>query len=150
MTSDMSIFVGALKKTLHTMANLEPKTGMFTKGSVCELRADVSAHLSLISDQERTLVITLSEGAAIRLVQIIAGLEVSFDDPLVGDTAGELLNVIAGSAQRETRYQFSIPVVAKGKAHEVKVLRGRQLESVISEIPGGTIALHLIEHEDRA
>ena len=46
----------------------------------------------------------------------------SSEDRMLMDTAGELLNIIVGSAQRnsQTRYDFSLPSAFKGEGYPLR------------------------------
>lgn len=146
MSYDLRTFVAALQHTLQALAQDETHAGEIEEGSGSRIFADVSAHLAIRNGGHGCVVITFSEAAACRLVQQVTGREVTFDDALVADSVGEVLNMVVGHAQRKSphRFSFALPVIAKGRAHEVKVLSGGYAERVVTEMAGHEVGLYLV------
>lgn len=102
-------FVGLKDLTSEAMKTLPDKFQNIT--SKIELSGEVAATLWLnISDPGVTL--------AMQKLQIPQ----SSEDRMLMDTAGELLNIIVGSAQRnsQTRYDFSLPSAYKGEGYPLR------------------------------
>ena len=87
----------------------------------------------------------MNKNTAVYLTHAITGKERELGDPLVGDTVGELLNMIVGSAQRESaaKFHFGLPVCIGGREHLVRPLLGVEFRQVVSTLPTGEIGLYL-------
>jgi CheY-specific phosphatase CheX len=133
----------ALQHTLETMGSRLLEVGAAEGYREGAIHADVSAHVSLFNGSQLCAVMVASESAALALVRDIGGIETNFEDELVGDTVGELLNVAVGNAQEAGGYQFSTPVIVKGRKHEVRVLRSGYLERIQCTVAGGELSLYL-------
>jgi len=145
MSASIGTFLAALRRTLQVMDGPESASGPVEQVSASGIRADVSAHLSVFTDRELCIILTANEAAALTLVRSITGLDLAFDDSLTADTLGELLNVLVGSAQKGSGFQFSLPVIAKARGHQVKVLTPRPCERVVSTLGEGELGLYLVE-----
>jgi hypothetical protein len=94
--------------------------------------ADVSSHTVLKGARDVMVVLTMSQRAAIELAGRLGVPPVDIDDYIVGDLAGELLNVICGCVQKHESFVFGVPSVETGRHHEVSPLRGGFGERLVS------------------
>ena len=138
-------FVEAMNRTFKYMAGEELVNGTYEEWNGARIFADVTAIMGLSGEQKGSLVLTVTEKAAIHLTSIITGKDVTLDDRLITDTIGELINIIVGSAQRNSRvkFDFSVPVAIKGKHHEVRAVSEGSFKRIISKMSGEDIGLYL-------
>lgn len=137
MTLLLSHFVDAMNDVFRKMIQQDLVNGPIEEHQGEKIHADVSAHLPLMNDQEACLVITVPEAIAVEMVRTISGRQVAFEDSLISDTVGEILNMIVGKAQKVGKFQFSLPVIARGRAHEVRILSAGRSRRVLSALTGG-------------
>ena len=103
---------------------------------------ELAAQLTLQTDGKSSSVVLATDSAtAVELVRAIAGTDVPPDDPLLGDTVGEILNVVAGSARRRAKFTFGIPLTTRGKRHVDRQLNRQAFESRRCLISGGAVDL---------
>jgi len=126
MKYEIDVFMDALVITLSTMAGMEIAGKDYQQPQSATVYADVSTHIDLFGSEENArLVLTMSEKAAVKMGSETTGKEViSLINPVITDSLGEILNILVGAAQKNssTKFDFSLPVVLKGKNHEVHSL----------------------------
>jgi len=149
MKLELSPFVQAMNYTFKEMAGVELINGPEEDFAQKLIQADVSAIISVRSDENASVILTASDQAARTLTREINGPNVKLDDHRLTDTLGELLNMLVGQAQRNTlsKFSFSIPVSIFGKNHEVNLISqdGRHVfcRRVISRMSGESIGVYL-------
>ena len=149
MRYDLSPFVQAMNHTFREMADVELINGPEEEYKERMIRADVSAFISLRSDQNVSVILTVPDHAARLLTERIGGKNAVLDEQRVTDTIGELLNMLVGYAQRKStfKFTFSIPISIIGKNHEVNLIPtdGQQAycRRVVSRMSGDPVTLYL-------
>ena len=145
MPFEFEPFVEAMNRTFRYMAGEELDNGSLNHWDGSQIFADVSAVMGISGEEKGTLVLTVSEKAALKLTAIITGLDVTLEDRLVTDTIGELINIIVGSAQRHSvaRFDFSIPLAIKGRNHEVRAVSEGYFKYMLSHMSGEEIGLYM-------
>ena len=145
MSIELRDIADGLRITLETMAARELETGQPRDYDTTPTFADISAHIPLINGDPACVVLTIPKAAALEIVREIAGTDVVFEDALVADAVGELLNMAVGTAQRHstTSFNYSLPVIAKSEHHEVRVLEAGA-QCVESRLGEHRIALYLV------
>jgi CheY-specific phosphatase CheX len=139
-------FIKAVENVLGTMflrtirtIEADPQTGN-------KLQGDIAALIGLTGEVTGTAALRLPGGMAIRLVTDLLGIPVEegIQDPLVRDSAGEIVNMIAGNAklllaQTDIAFAITLPTILTG-----------QLESVYCKHGSGRFVLLFESVEDNA
>ncbi|MEM7183258.1 MAG: chemotaxis protein CheX [Spirochaetota bacterium] len=88
-----------------------------------QIYTDISSTIGLYGSSKMALILTMSEQSVLVISENIMGASLSWEDNLVSDTMGEILNILVGVAQKDSpeKFSFSIPITIKGKEHEVRV-----------------------------
>lgn len=142
MTPSLALLTEHLKATLASLG--VPVVETVTRNGTPDPETTFAAQLTLQSGRHSVSVILATDSAtAVELVRAIAGAEVGTDDPLLGDTVGELLNVVAGSARRSEQFTFGIPLRARSKLHIDRQLSRETFQGRRCRIPGGAVDLFL-------
>jgi len=145
-------FLSALNRTFRDMADIELVNGSIQTASESEnadgLRADVSSVVGIFGPEKASLILTLTEEVALNIASIISGRRLELEDALVCDTAGELLNMTVGSAQRlsAVKFSFAIPVSIQGRGHGLRANKDNISKYVISKGAGGDVGLILVKN----
>lgn len=154
---ELDPFIRAMNHTFRDMADIDLSNDPIETvasdylhadvHSKIALLADVSTNVGIIAEERASLLLTLSEKGAIAVAKMITGKDLKLYDRLVADSVGELLNMIAGSAQRASslRFQFSIPVSMQGKRHEIRTVSNSTLRYSISHFGIEEVRLILCE-----
>ena len=145
-------FVDAMNHTFKTLADRDLDIGPIEPFDGTPIFADISARLPLKLDGALELngggavVLTVSEKAAADLVEAISGAP-AVEQSLMAEAVGEILNMIVGATQRRSRtpFEYDLPSVQTGKAHEVTALRDYS-ERVVSRIGDENIGLYLVKN----
>ncbi len=149
MKLEIAPFVNAMNHTFKEMAGVELVNGSEEPFEEKLIQADASAIISLRSDENASIVLTVSEVAARTLTTKISRPNTIINERRMTDTLGELLNMLVGDAQRRStsKFSFSIPVSIFGKNHEVNLIAqaGRQVicRRVVSRMMGENVVLYL-------
>ncbi|MBI3394983.1 MAG: chemotaxis protein CheX [Spirochaetia bacterium] len=149
MRFDLSPFIQAMNHTFREMADVELINGPEEDYKERLIRADVSAFISLRSEQNVSVILTVPDHAARFLTETIGGKAAAADEGRVTDTIGELLNMLVGYAQKKAsfKFTFSIPISIIGKNHEVNLVLtdGQQAtcRRVVSRLSGDPVGLYL-------
>lgn len=145
MQFEFEPFIEAMNRTFKYMAGEELLNGPCEIWDGSRIFADVTAIMGLSGDEKGSLVLTVTEQAAIKLTSTITGKDVTLEDRLITDTIGELINIIVGSAQRNSsvKFDFSVPVSIKGKNHEVRAVSEGYFKRIISKMSGEEVGLYL-------
>jgi len=148
MNLQISVFVDALALTIKNMSGLEIDSDPPVELSKTKVNTDISAHIGVITDKKGILVLAVAQEAAFVLASKITGG--SYDDlkdPMITDVMGELTNMVVGSAQKnsDTKFEFSLPTVVKGKDHEIDILSEEKIARVKSSLEGAEVSLYLVQ-----
>ena len=150
MKVDFTPFVNSMNRTFSDMVGVEILNGPYESMSGGEMLADVSVNIGLTGDVKASLLLTATEKAAMIVTRNTTGKDdVKLGDRLVSDSIGEILNMIAGAAQRHSsfKFDFSLPVAIEGRNHEVRSVFKSNFRRVISKMSGEEIGLYLFEEE---
>lgn len=144
---DIRSFVGPVSDALRTMGGVKADVTAPAGPVPVPVFADVSSSLVLRGPRDVTMVLTMTERAAICLAERVGIAAHEIDEAIVGDLAGELLNVICGSLQKVEKFAFAfgIPSTATGKHHEVTPLRGGFGERLVSQSNDGDLELFVVD-----
>ena len=142
-------FVKAMNHAFKEMADLDLVNGDPKDYGGEDLAADISTNIGLTGEKAACIVLTMTEGAGKLLTARIRGEAAALRDDLISDIAGELLNILVGISQRNSKikFEFSIPVSIIGKNHVVRPLKRGYTQGVISTLQDETIGLYFIELE---
>lgn len=139
MTPSLELLSDQLAQTL-TALGVAVVPGTAASGHA-RLVADVVTHLTLdLGEQIAVVVLATDAATAVELARTISGAEVGSDDPLLGDTMGEILNVVAGAARRRAHFTFGIPSLARDKRQIMRLLE-RRYQSRRCLVGGGAVDL---------
>lgn len=129
-TSHILAFSTCLKTTFRDMLSVEMTQGPIAEHVDYPVRADVSACITISSRAPACVVLAFDADSAMDAAERFTQTKSPFEDPMVGDTAREILNILVGSAQREIseKFEFSLPISIQGRNHEVSCFRkGRNI-----------------------
>jgi chemotaxis protein CheX len=118
-------FISATTNALEMMAGITAVRGApFVKGGFHAF-ADISGIIGLAGEVKGAVVLSFSQGLAIRIFEAMTGEALGADDPAaMADVVGELANMVAGGAkgalaEQGMTYRISVPTVVTGKEHFV-------------------------------
>jgi CheY-specific phosphatase CheX len=145
MTMKLEDFVQGLRHTFETLVGADLQMGP-VESCPHPMFADISAHLPLLNGEPACVVLTMTKRLAVRLVGEISGEKLDFDDALVADAVGELLNMAVGATQRHsgTPFNYSLPIIVKGEHHEIRVVNRGHTERLEASLGDETLALFLV------
>lgn len=104
---------------------------------------EVSGIIGLSGTVTGSVVINLSEDAAIKLASVLSGEELTEVDEDCVDAVGEIANMIVGGAKKDFPGEgnsISVPSVITGK-HHVRYPRGIPIISIPCEVPMGNMTV---------
>lgn len=114
--------ISATRTVFETMLGCTPtRTGLAIKEDGVPLH-ELSAVIGISGKTAGTIVVSLSEKAALQVLTRMVGIEATSINTEVCDAVGELTNMIAGSAKAQMerlQLSISIPNIVSGKNHEV-------------------------------
>ena len=114
--------MAATRTVFETMLGCTPKRTNLALKKTMEPQFDLSAVIGITGRANGTIVLSLSKGAALEVLNRMVGVEVTEIDADVCDAVGELTNMIAGSAKAKLskmELSISIPNVISGKGHNI-------------------------------
>ncbi|MCX7633336.1 MAG: chemotaxis protein CheX [Turneriella sp.] len=125
---DFEIFCSALRNAFQQLAGLRELTSELLDHLPDKFNG-VTAQIELYGEQPARLWLNI---AIVGITLFIKHLEMplSSEDRILMDATGELLNIIAGNAQRKSavRYQFSLPVAFKGENYPLRLNDGSRIQ----------------------
>lgn len=117
---DFEIFTTALRKVFQQFIGLKDLTSELI-ADLPEKFQSVTARIDITGKVSGTLWLNISHPGIVLAMQ---RLEIPHgdEDRMMMDAAGELLNIIVGSAQRNSsvRYDFSLPLAYKGDSYPLR------------------------------
>ena len=117
---DFEIFTAALRHVFSQFVGLKDLTSE-ALAALPEKYQSITAKMEISGDTQGTLWLNISHpGVVIAMKKL--DVPNTNEDRMLMDTAGELLNIIAGSAQRnsQVRYDFSLPSAYKGDSYPLR------------------------------
>jgi chemotaxis protein CheX len=118
-------FIESAFTVFTTMINLEPvKENLYLKDDN-KTTYDISGIIGIAGDLAGSVVVSLPEDLALKIVSNFLGEEKKALDHEVIDGVGEILNMIAGGAKKifsdrhKIRFKISVPSVIVGKNHSI-------------------------------
>lgn len=117
-------FIESTLSVFSTMVGLEPtKQEVYIKKGE-NPAYDISGVIGLAGQANGSVVISMPEALALKIVSNFMGEECKEVDEEVIDAIGELINMIAGStkkvfSEKGLRFKISIPNVIEGKGHKI-------------------------------
>ncbi|QDT39003.1 chemotaxis protein CheX [Stratiformator vulcanicus] len=114
--------LGAAHSVFEMMVGCVPRRKSLSIRDTTSAPYDVSAIIGVTGKRVGTIVMSLSEPAAIAVLERMTGNRAERVDPDVCDAVGELTNMIAGAAKAklaELELSISIPNIVSGPAHTV-------------------------------
>lgn len=139
-------FLRSLATTFTMMLGCEVKRGPLAVTASGRRRHPISGVIGLSGQAVGTVVINLSEEAALRAASALLLTEMSEIDDDVVDAVGELANIIAGAAKAELD-QFdlsvSLPNVVIGNDHEIRFPTGARPICVPYETDFGPLVMEV-------
>jgi hypothetical protein len=117
---DFEIFTEALRHVFSQFIGLKDLTSEAIR-ELPEKYQSITAKMELSGDSQGTLWLNISHPGVMIAMQKL-NVQNTNEDRMLMDTAGELLNIIAGSAQRNSliRYDFSLPSAYKGDSYPLR------------------------------
>ena len=117
---DFEIFTAALRHVFSQFIGIKDLTSE-ALATLPEKYQSITAKMELSGDTQGTLWLNISH-PGVRIAMEKLNVQNSDEDRMLMDTAGELLNIIVGSAQRNSsaRYDFSLPSAYKGEGYPLR------------------------------
>ncbi|GEM_PF-2938043 len=117
---DFEIFSAALRHVFAEFVGLRDLTSEAIK-NLPDKYQNITSKIELFGEANGTLWLNISEPGVTLAMQKLQ-IPQSSEDRMLMDTAGELLNIIVGSAQRNStvRYEFSLPSAYKGEGYPLR------------------------------
>lgn len=117
---DFEIFTTALRRVFQQFIGLKDLTSE-AMADLPEKFQSVTARIDLIGKDSGTLWLNISHPGVVLAMQRL-NIPHGDEDRMMMDAAGELLNIIVGSAQRNSpvRYDFSLPLAYKGDSYPLR------------------------------
>lgn len=133
--------IGAVLEVLATMAQLQPKAGTPQKKNIDEpvhgknitgvmsMTGKKEIHAAVSRRVAASIAITFSEAAILHIAKKMMPMEITRIDGIVIDLAGEIANMVMGTAKRGLEekgyvFQMSLPTIIVGSdyliAHKIK------------------------------
>ena len=85
---------------------------------------DISAIIGLTGEARGAVVISMKKELAMKLTEILTGVDHNDVDDDVVDAIGEIVNIIAGNVKKNLEEAFrlviSLPTIVQGKEHSIK------------------------------
>lgn len=114
--------ISATKNVFETMLDCTAtRTGLMLKETMSP-RHELSAVIGVTGKVAGTIVVSMSESAALGVLDRMVGIKAPEINTEVCDAVGELTNMIAGSAKAQLErleLSISIPNIVSGKNHNV-------------------------------
>ena len=147
---EITPFVNTMNRTFKDMVGVELSNGAVELPDDSKVLSDITATMGIHGEDKASLVVTVDESASLFLTKVMTGKDVKLEDRIVTDTIGELLNMIVGAAQKESKqkFDFSVPVTFMGKNHEVRAVNRGYFRRVMSHFSEGTVGLYLAKEMD--
>jgi hypothetical protein len=126
---DFDIFTAALRHVFQQFVGLKDLTSEVVP-DLPEKYSSITAKMELTGEVPATLWLNISHpGVVISMKKL--NIPDSDEDRMLMDTAGELLNIVVGSAQRNsrTRYDFSLPSAFKGDSYPLRFEDGTKKDA---------------------
>lgn len=136
MDIDYSPFIESTKNCFEMMLGTLPKNGEATDIDKEILsKMDLSAIIGLTGQMNGWIAVRFPKSAAINVVSAMVGLEKDAIDEEVQDAAGEIINIIAGSAKSTfamagVDFKIAIPSVVVGDDHTLSPQRNSTYISI--------------------
>ena len=138
--------VTATRTVFQTMLGCTPtRTGLVLKEKMSP-HYELSAVIGISGKVAGTIVLSLSRGAALQVLNRMVGVEAQEITTEVCDAVGELTNMIAGSAKAQMerlQLSISIPNIVSGKDHEIHFPSNVQPICLIFESEIGSFAIEV-------
>ncbi len=117
---DFEIFSAALRHVFAEFVGLRDLTSEAIK-NLPDKYQNITSKIELFGEANGTLWLNISEPGVTLAMQKLQ-IPQSSEDRMLMATAGELLNIIVGSAQRNStvRYEFSLPSAYKGEGYPLR------------------------------
>ncbi len=117
---DFEIFTAALRHVFSQFIGLKDLTSE-AMATLPDKYQSITAKMELSGETQGTLWLNISH-PGIQIAMERLNVQSTDEDRMLMDTAGELLNIIAGSAQRSSavRYDFSLPSAYKGDSYPLR------------------------------
>ena len=117
---DFEIFTAALRHVFSQFIGIKDLTSE-ALATLPEKYQSITAKMELSGDTQGTLWLNISH-PGVRIAMEKLNVQNSDEDRMLMDTAGELLNIIVGAAQRNStaRYDFSLPSAYKGEGYPLR------------------------------
>lgn len=105
--------------------------------------ADVSGIIGITGRVRGAVVLSFPAALARKVTERLIGEPVAPDDPAVGDTVGELANIVAGGVKKDyadlgVEFQISTPTVATGPRHKIVHKSDHPVLVIPFEVEGDT------------
>jgi CheY-specific phosphatase CheX len=147
MYFSLNPFINSLEKTLLNMAGLKldnPKSIKFNKNNFF---SDYTSCIGLIGKEKASLILTVTDNLAKRIVYLITGSEASNNESLIIDTISELLNITVGNAQKDLyeKFEFTLPISIKGTKHQIFMFEEGETLQVLFNCMGEEICIYLTD-----
>ncbi|MDY6820419.1 MAG: chemotaxis protein CheX [Deferribacterota bacterium] len=147
-------FIEATFSVFSTMVNMKPKKDEVYLKEDRRTTYDVSGVIGLAGDIKGSVIISLPENLALKIVSNFLGEEKKTLDYEVVDGVGEILNMIAGGAKKifgeklGTRFKISIPSLIIGKGHIVNIPSGLKYIGVRYSLENEKFSLEVSMREE--
>lgn len=145
-------FITSTSEVFKTMVGIEPERGKLYVKADEKLPYDISGIIGLAGQASGFVVISMTEGLALKVVENFLGEKKTSMDDDVMDAVGEILNMIAGGAKqifskKGTRFKISIPNVVVGKNHVVGKQKNVQCIGMTFNVGSDTFVIEVALNE---
>lgn len=146
-------FIESTFSVFKTMMGIEPKKENLYIKRDDEPAFDISGVIGLAGQAVGSVVISLPEKLALKIVSKFLGEEKKTVDDDVVDAVGEIINMIAGStkkvfSEKGLRFKISIPNVIVGKGHNIKRPSNVPCLGVFFDVDGEKFAVEVALKEN--
>ncbi len=146
-------FIASIQNVFTTMLQLPVEIGEPSVKRDREATHDVSGIIGVSGGMQGTIVLSMPEDAAIRIVTLFTGTEIASDSPDFADAIGELVNMISGNAKAEFRRKgvtISCPSVVLGAGHVIATRSGTPCVKIPCNTDCGEVVMEITLREAAA
>jgi chemotaxis protein CheX len=138
-------FVNAVRSVFSTMVGVQTTVGRPSLKAHTGPTYDVSSIIGFSGDVIGSVVVSVQQEAAVKLVEAFASMPIAPGTPDFADAVGELANMIAGNAKKDLGAfaQITVPNVVLGKGHTIARLSGVPCLVIPCTTPAGDFAVEV-------
>jgi chemotaxis protein CheX len=143
-------FINSIQNVFTTMLQLPVEIGEPSLKRDRKATHDVSGIIGVSGGMQGTIVLSMPEDAASRIVTLFTGMEIASDSPDFADAIGELVNMISGNAKAEYQRKdvsISCPSVVLGADHVIATQSGTPVVKIPCNTDCGEVVMEIALRE---